>query len=405
MSQWGCGDGPHADPAAARRTRHAARRVGNCLRHATAGRRTPTGTPTSATTPIAESICLYGNGGKLCRLNLAHTRLTVCSTTARAQSAIRSCITTPGRSSSPIARAARRIYTFTKSTLDGRNLRQLTDGPVRRHRALLSARRRHRVRFQPCQAVGQLLDDAGGRRCTAATPTAATSSCISANIEQDNTPWPLPDGRILYHALGIRGSHAGRLPPPLDDRIPTAPAQMVYFGNLHPGTVMIDAKPIPGIDAGRGHLFAGARPPRARRPITVVDPRARAGRSLGRPAISRQGRLSRSLGLLGRSVPGRRAEPHRAAGRQQAGEETFTAPAGRSGGGLQCHEPRPLVAAAARDVDSRPHRSRRADRHADSDGCLSGPQHGRRQAAARSRNSWSWSRCPSRSTSPAAWTR
>jgi hypothetical protein len=67
---------------------------------------------------------------------------------------------------------------------------------------------------------------------------------ISSNNEQDNTPWPLPDGRILftrweyvdrsqvdYHHLWVVN--------------PDGTSQMIYYGNMHPSTLMIDAKTIP----------------------------------------------------------------------------------------------------------------------------------------------------------------
>lgn len=70
---------------------------------------------------------------------------------------------------------------------------------------------------------------------------------ISANIEHDNTPWVMPDGKIIYtrweyidrsqvhyHHLWIAN--------------PDGTNQTVYFGNLHPGSVFIDAKPIPGTE-------------------------------------------------------------------------------------------------------------------------------------------------------------
>ena len=67
---------------------------------------------------------------------------------------------------------------------------------------------------------------------------------LSANVEQDNTPWMLPDGRVLF----MRWEYVDR------SRVkfhhlwtinPDGTGQMVYFGNMHPGTVMLDAKPIP----------------------------------------------------------------------------------------------------------------------------------------------------------------
>ena len=70
---------------------------------------------------------------------------------------------------------------------------------------------------------------------------------LSANIEHDNTPWPLPDGRILYQRWEyidrsqVHFHHLWTMNP--DGTNP-----MVYYGNLHPGVVMIDAKPIPDSD-------------------------------------------------------------------------------------------------------------------------------------------------------------
>jgi len=67
---------------------------------------------------------------------------------------------------------------------------------------------------------------------------------ISSNNEHDNTPWPLPDGRVLYQ----RWEYVDRSQVHYHHLWTTNPdgtGQMVYYGNFHPGTVMIDAKPIP----------------------------------------------------------------------------------------------------------------------------------------------------------------
>ena len=66
---------------------------------------------------------------------------------------------------------------------------------------------------------------------------------ISSNNEQDNTPWPLPDGRVLYQRWEytdrsqVHYHHLWTVNP-------DGSAQMVYYGNKNPGIVMIDAKPI-----------------------------------------------------------------------------------------------------------------------------------------------------------------
>ena len=70
---------------------------------------------------------------------------------------------------------------------------------------------------------------------------------LSANLEQDNTPWPLPDGRILYQ----RWEYVDRTQVHyhhLWTANPDGTNQMVYYGNQSPGIVMIDAKPIPASD-------------------------------------------------------------------------------------------------------------------------------------------------------------
>ena len=86
---------------------------------------------------------------------------------------------------------------------------------------------------------------------------------ISSNIEHDNTPWPLPDGRVLY----MRWEYVDRSQVHyhhLWTVNPDGSAQMVYFGNLRPGVVMIDAKPIiPG---------PGAPPARTRKIVSLFSP-------------------------------------------------------------------------------------------------------------------------------------
>ena len=96
---------------------------------------------------------------------------------------------------------------------------------------------------------------------------------ISSNNEQDNTPWPMPDGRLLY----TRWEYVDRSQVDyhhLWAANPDGTGQMIYYGNLQPGTLMIDAKPIPGspkvvsiFSPGHGSReHAGA--------IAVVDPSA-----------------------------------------------------------------------------------------------------------------------------------
>ncbi len=68
---------------------------------------------------------------------------------------------------------------------------------------------------------------------------------LSANIEQDNTPAVLPDGRILY----TRWEYVDRSQVHfhhLWSMRPDGTNQIVFFGNKNPGEVYLDARPIPG---------------------------------------------------------------------------------------------------------------------------------------------------------------
>lgn len=97
---------------------------------------------------------------------------------------------------------------------------------------------------------------------------------LSCNIEQDNTPWPLPNGQIIYmrweyvdrsqthyHHLWTMGQDGTR--------------QMIFYGNQTPGVAMLGPKPIPNSEGGKivctfspGHGY-----PEHYGYVTVVDPR------------------------------------------------------------------------------------------------------------------------------------
>ncbi|MBL9136187.1 MAG: PD40 domain-containing protein [Verrucomicrobiales bacterium] len=96
---------------------------------------------------------------------------------------------------------------------------------------------------------------------------------LSSNNEHDNTPWPLPDGRILY----TRWEYVDRSQVHFHHlwaMNPDGTGQSVWFGNLHPGTTMIDAKPIPNSHK----IVASFSPGHGQREhdgvVTVVDPKA-----------------------------------------------------------------------------------------------------------------------------------
>ncbi|MDP6523480.1 MAG: hypothetical protein QGH15_04590 [Kiritimatiellia bacterium] len=70
---------------------------------------------------------------------------------------------------------------------------------------------------------------------------------LSTNVEHDNTPWLLPDGRVLY----MRWEYVDRSQMNyhhLWTMNPDGTEQTVFFGNKNPGNAFLDAKPIPGSD-------------------------------------------------------------------------------------------------------------------------------------------------------------
>jgi hypothetical protein len=94
---------------------------------------------------------------------------------------------------------------------------------------------------------------------------------ISSNNDHDNTPWVLPDGRLLY----MRWEYVDRSQVHyhhLWTMSPDGTGQMVYFGNFHPGIVMLDAKPIPGTDRVVSIFSPGHGIKEHAGPVVVVDP-------------------------------------------------------------------------------------------------------------------------------------
>jgi hypothetical protein len=165
---------------------------------------------------------------------------------------------------------------------------------------------------------------------------------ISSNNEQDNTPWPLPDGRVLY----TRWEYVDRSQVHyhhLWTCNPDGTNQTVFYGNLHPGIVMIDSKPI----ANSTKIVSIFSPGHGRREhegaIAVVDPRGGPDDQSGARLITKGQNFrdpwafSEDLFLAARGaelvlVDGRGVE-----------ERIFELPPADKAAQLQAHEPRPVA--------------------------------------------------------------
>ena len=163
------------------------------------------------------------------------------------------------------------FYHIHEINIDGTGLRQLTDGPD--------------DDFEPTYLPdGDILFISS--RCNRwvncwLTKVAVLYRCgpdgeniqqISSNNEHDNTPWLLPSGQFIY----TRWEYVDRSQVHYHHlwvANPDGTRQTIFYGNLHPGITMIDAKPIPdsrqvvvSFSPGHGRKeHAGA--------ITVLDPR------------------------------------------------------------------------------------------------------------------------------------
>lgn len=155
---------------------------------------------------------------------------------------------------------------------DGTGLRQLTGGPYDDFEptylpngeiVFCSSRCRRWVPCWSTQVAVLYRCDADGQNIRK----------VSSNIEQENTPCVLPDGRLLY----TRWEYLDRSQVDyhhLWTVNPDGTGQMVYFGNQYPGTVMIDAQPIPGTRKVVASFSPGHGRTEHMGAITVVDPRA-----------------------------------------------------------------------------------------------------------------------------------
>ena len=108
---------------------------------------------------------------------------------------------------------------------------------------------------------------------------------LSCNVEQDNTPWVLPNGQVIY----MRWEYVDREQVTyhhLWTMNPDGTRQMVYYGNQRPYITMLAPKPIPGTDK----VVCIFSPGHGRRehygPITIVDPRLGPDSPLGAKTIT-----------------------------------------------------------------------------------------------------------------------
>ena len=213
----------------------------------------------------------YGEGGKLCRLNLR---------TGKMQLLIDD--PTGGVRDPQMHYSGEKIlfsyrpgdsHTFHlyEIGIDGKNLVQLTDGPD------------DDIEPTYCPDGSIVFCSSRCRRFVNCwyTRVAILYRCngdgsevrpLSSNNDHDNTPWVLPDGRILY----MRWEYVDRSQVHfhhLWSMNPDGTGQTVFYGNMHGGIAMLDAKPIPGTKKIVASFSPGHGRPEHLGHVTVLDPR------------------------------------------------------------------------------------------------------------------------------------
>jgi len=167
---------------------------------------------------------------------------------------------------------------------------------------------------------------------------------VSANIEHDNTPWPLPDGRVIYE----RWEYVDRSRVAfhhLWTANPDGTGQMIYYGNLHPHTLMIDAKPIPGTD---NEVVAVFSPLHGRKEhegaITIVTPKRGPDDVASARKITEKVNFRDPYPLSADCFLVARGPELLVMDGQGQTQPLYRLPAELAKAGVECHEPRPLRA-------------------------------------------------------------
>jgi hypothetical protein len=302
----------------------------------------------------------FGDGGRLCRLNLRSGKLTILLDDPRGGVRDPQVHYDGRKILFAYRKGGQEHYHLHEISIDGGGLRQLTDGPFDDIEPtyladgsimFCSSRCNRYVNCwrTPVATLYRLWPEIGGRDTGARHPQALGTpvsrppisgrvEMISSSIEHDNTPWPLPDGRVLY----TRWEYVDRSQVDFHHLWTTNPdgtGQMVFYGNQHPGYAMLDAKPIAGTNRVVASFSPGHGRPGHDGYVTIVDPDAGPDHRGSARRISRE--LLRDPYALSESwflAAGRRGVSILSADGRSRGVYRLPARDAR----LQCHEPRPL---------------------------------------------------------------
>ena len=283
---------------------------------------------------------IYRPGGQLCKLNLKTGKVAVLLDDVEGGVRDPQVHYDGGKILFSYRKGGSDYFHLYEINVDGSGLRQITDGPF--------------DDFEPTY-----LADGGIMFCSSRcnrwvpcwySPVAILYRCegdgtgmraVSANIEHDNTPWMLPDGRVIYERWEyVDRSRVGF--HHLWTCNPDGTGQMVYYGNMHPHTLMIDPRPIPGTDEVVAIFSPGHGRPEHAGAVTVITPKKGPDDKPSARRISKEDDW-RDAYALGRDcfLVARKASLYVMDGAGNA-EEIYSLPSKLVRAGVELHEPRPL---------------------------------------------------------------
>lgn len=212
----------------------------------------------------------YGEGARLCRLNLRTGELKVILADPKGGIRDPQVHYDGQRILFAFRKGGTHPYHLYEINADGSGLRQLTDGPDDDIEptycpdgsiVFCSSRCRRFVNCWYTRVAALYRCDGDGKHVR----------MISSNNDHDNTPWVLPDGRVIY----MRWEYVDRSQVHfhhLWSMNPDGTNQQIYFGNEFGNIAMLDAKPIPGTNKVVAIFSPGHGMPEHLGPVTIVDP-------------------------------------------------------------------------------------------------------------------------------------
>ncbi len=211
----------------------------------------------------------YGEGARLCRLNLRTGKLTVLLEDMKGGIRDPQLHYDGQKILFAYRKGGEHPFHLYEIAIDGTELKQLTNGPDDDIEptycpdgsiVFCSSRCRRFVNCWHTRVASLYRCDGDG----------SNIRMLSSNNDHDNTPWVLPDGRVLYmrweyvDRSQVHFHHLWTMNPDGTD-------QMVYYGNQHGGIAMLDAKPIPNTNKVVVSFSPGHGRPEHYGHVTVVD--------------------------------------------------------------------------------------------------------------------------------------